>query len=121
MPETAFLSIPTRPPAENWIGAPDEEIVNRAFQIFSDQIGHVECLIGYEGDAFSRTGDPEQDLLSIVAVHPMRVEAIEKFLRDAGREWGFVQRLIAEGQLAETEYLGRKFYVRRFGKGVGAP
>lgn len=120
-PVTAYLAIPTRPPAESWVTPPDEESVNRAFQIFSNRINHVEYLIGYEGDAFSRTGDPVADLLGITAVHPMRVEAVAKFLADAGLEWSAVHRLIGEGALVETEYMGRKFYVRRFGSGTGTP
>lgn len=120
-PATAFLSIPTRPPAESWVKPPGEEIINCAFQIFSNRISHVELLITCEGDAFSATGNPDEELLSITAVHPMRREAVEKFLAAAGREWGLVQRLLAQGLLVETEYLGRKFYVRRFGKGTRPP
>lgn len=120
-PATAYLAIPTRPPAETWVRPPDEAVVNRAFQLFSSRISQVEYLIGYEGDTFSRTGDPVQDLLSITAVHPMRLDAVEAFLADTGLEWSAVLRLIAEGILAETEYRGRKFYVRRFGAETGAP
>ncbi len=40
----------------------------------------MELLAGYEGDIFDFTGDVERDLLSITAVHPMRKEAVEKFL-----------------------------------------
>lgn len=120
-PATAYLAIPTRPPAEPWVRPPDEEVVNRAFQLFSSRIGRVEYLIGYEGDAFSRTGDPVQDLLSITAVHPMRLDAVATLLADSGLGWSAVLRLIAEGILAETEFMGRKFYVRRFGAGTGTP
>jgi len=115
-PDTAYLAIPTRPPAEDWVRPPNEEVVNRTFQIISNRIVHVEYLIGYEGDAFSCIGDPEQDLLSITAVHPMREDAVKKFLSGAGREWGLIRQLIDAGCLVETEYRGRKFYMRRFGK-----
>jgi wyosine [tRNA(Phe)-imidazoG37] synthetase (radical SAM superfamily) len=115
-PETAYLAIPIRPPAEDWVGPPDEDRVNHAFQIFSSRIDHVEYLVGYEGDAFSCSGDPEQDLLSITAVHPMREDAVRKFLGNAGREWETIRRLIEKDCLVETEYRGSKFYTRRFGK-----
>jgi wyosine [tRNA(Phe)-imidazoG37] synthetase (radical SAM superfamily) len=115
-PETAFISIPTRPPAEDWVVPPDEERVNLAFQIFSERIARVECLIEYEGDSFSCTGDPERDLLSITSVHPMREDALKKFLADAGCEWGMIRRLIDAGSLVETEYRGKKFFLRRFGR-----
>ncbi len=113
-PKTAYIAVPTRPPAETWVKPPDEKVLNNAWQIFGSRINHVEFLIDYEGDSFSGTGETGRDLLSILAVHPMRVEAVERFLKDNGRDWELVRRLIAEGSLAETEYLGRKFYVRRF-------
>ncbi len=114
-PKTAYLAVPIRPPAESGVSPPNEETVNRAFQIFSHRISHVEYLIGYEGDSFSGSGDPEQDLLGITAVHPMRAEAVEKFLGDRGQDRTLVQRLLAEGLLVETEYRGMRFYLRRFG------
>jgi len=115
-PAVAYLSVPTRPPAEAWVRAPGEEVVNRAFQIFREKIDRVEYLIGYEGNAFSSTGNLEEDLLSITSVHPMREEAVSQFLTKAGKDWSSVQRLIAQGQLIETEYGGHKFYLRRLRK-----
>jgi wyosine [tRNA(Phe)-imidazoG37] synthetase (radical SAM superfamily) len=112
-PEVAYLAIPTRPPAEPGVQPPAEEALNRAYQIFSQRLGRVEHLIGYEGNTFSLTGDVEEDLLSITAVHPMRAEAVETFLARAGAEWAVVDRLLAQDQLVETAYQGRKFYVRK--------
>ena len=51
--------------------------------------------------------------LSITAVHPMREEAVAAFLARAGAGWTVVQRLIAQGELVETEYEEHKFYTRR--------
>jgi len=75
-PARAYLSIPTRPPAEEWA------------------VDHVEYLIGYEGNAFAFTGDIEEDLLSITAVHPMREEAVNEFLARARADWSVVHQLI---------------------------
>ena len=52
-------------------------------------------------------------MLSITAVHPMREEAVREFLARATTDWSVVQRLIAQGRLIETEYEGRKFYMRK--------
>lgn len=75
-PARAYLGIPTKPPAEAWVHAPDEETVNRCYQLVSTHVNRVEYLIGYEGNAFASTGDLEEDLLAITAVHPMRAEAV---------------------------------------------
>jgi wyosine [tRNA(Phe)-imidazoG37] synthetase (radical SAM superfamily) len=111
-PSTAYISIPTRPPAEGWVCPPLDEAITRAYAIFRDVGVQVELLTGYEGDAFAFTGDVEADLIAITAVHPMREEAMAAFLARAGADWGLVQRLIAKGRLVEAEYRGHKFYLR---------
>lgn len=111
-PARAYISVSTRPPAEKWVHPPAEETVLRAHQIFASAVEEVELLIGYEGDAFSATGDPREDLLRITAVHPMRREAVEALLVRTGAGWEVVSRLVGEGLLVETEYEGRTFYTR---------
>jgi wyosine [tRNA(Phe)-imidazoG37] synthetase (radical SAM superfamily) len=118
-PGVAYLSIPTRPPAEKWVQPPQEKAINRAYQILGQRVGQVEFLIGYEGNAFASTGDIEQDLLSITAVHPMREDAVDELLARAQHEqpaeadWTVVRRLVAQDQLVEAEYGGHRFYLRR--------
>ena len=112
-PATAYLAISTRPPAEEWVHPPAEEVINRAYQIVSERVDRVEYLIGYEGNAFAFTGDAEEDLLSITSVHPMREEAVSEFLARARAEWSVVHRLIAQDQLVESKYDGLTFYVRK--------
>ena len=76
-------------------------------------MGSVECLTGYEGNAFAFTGNVEQDLLSITAVHPMRQEAVRALLTRAKADWAIVSRLIDDGKLIETESKGETYYVRK--------
>ncbi len=119
-PDTAYLSIPTRPPTEKCVHAPDEATLNRVYQIVSRQLSRLELLTGYEGNAFVSTGNAAADLLAITSVHPMRDEAVREFLANAGADWPLVERLIAQRELMQTEYEGRKFYVRRIRRGSGS-
>ena len=112
-PVTAYLAIPTRPPAENWVRSPDEEAINSAYQTFSKAMSQVETLIGYEGNAFAVTGDVREDLLSILAVHPMREDAVRKYLRRAGADWAIIDDLLAQDQLMAAAYQGNTFYIRK--------
>ena len=119
-PSIAYLSVPTRPPAEKWASAPCEATVNRAYQILSEWVSAdgkhpaVEYLIGYEGNAFAFTGNVEQDLLSITSVHPMREDAVGELLKRANADWSVVDGLLGQRQLVATEHEGRRFYLRRF-------
>jgi wyosine [tRNA(Phe)-imidazoG37] synthetase (radical SAM superfamily) len=112
-PAIAYISAPIRPPAEKWVAMPSEQNINRAYQIFSARVKHIELLVGYEGDSFDFTGNVERDLLSIAAVHPMRDAAVRKLLQQSNESWDVVERLIDRGQLVKTEYQGNNFYLRR--------
>jgi wyosine [tRNA(Phe)-imidazoG37] synthetase (radical SAM superfamily) len=94
---------------------PKEEAINRAYQVFSEKFGGVEYLIGYEGNAFAFTGDAEQDILGITAVHPMREDAVREFLAKAKTDWSVVEKLVTQGQLIRTGYEGRYFYMKASG------
>ena len=111
-PDTAYLAIPLRPPADKTAEPPDELTVNNCFQIFKKRINNVELLTGYEGNAFAFTGNIVEDILSITAVHPMRQDAVNELLRRTKKSWAVIDSLIKQGKLLETEYRGRKFYMR---------
>jgi wyosine [tRNA(Phe)-imidazoG37] synthetase (radical SAM superfamily) len=119
-PSQAYLSVPTRPPAVKSVSGPDEVTLNRMYQILAGKVRQVEYLTGYEGDAFAFTGNMEQDLLKITAVHPMREEAVSQYLSQAGASWDVIDRLVAQGSLAATKYDGHIFYLRKFTEGQGA-
>jgi len=111
----AYIAIPTRPPAEKWVEPANEKGINAAFQVFSEKLGldRVEYLIGYEGNAFAFTGNVEEDLLSITAVHPMRREAVTEFLKKANVGWPIIEKLLREGKLIELDYEGNRYYMRK--------
>ena len=113
--EKAYIAVPTRPPTEKWVKPAKEETLNLAYQIFSERLGdeRVEYLIDYEGNAFAFTGNVKEDLLAITAVHPMRKEAVEEFLKKANAEWRVVEELLHENLLVELEYEGKLYYMRK--------
>ena len=111
----AYIAVPTRPPAEDWVRPAPEELLNQAFHLFSDRLGsdRVELLIGYEGNAFASSGNLEQDLLSITSVHPMRKEAVEKLVERSDASWDSIRSLTEQGQLIELSYEGEIYYMRK--------
>ncbi len=111
-PERVYLSVPTRPPAEPWVRAPHEARLNEAFQILNGVVKNVELLTGYEGSSFASTGRPREDLLAMASVHPIREDGLKLWLKKAGSDWSLVLELLRVGALVETEYAGRRFYLR---------
>jgi wyosine [tRNA(Phe)-imidazoG37] synthetase (radical SAM superfamily) len=109
-PSKAYLSIPTRPPAEKWVQPSSEDSLRRALLIVSEAIPNTELLASYEGNEFVATGDVEQDLLGITQVHPMRQDAVREILENASADWSVIERLLSEGRLIEIEYRNQHYY-----------
>jgi wyosine [tRNA(Phe)-imidazoG37] synthetase (radical SAM superfamily) len=116
-PEKSYVSIPLRPPSEEWVKPSSEYKLGLAYHLFSARGIPTELLSGYEGNQFQSTGDTVNDLLSITSVHPMRDDSVEEYLRDAGSEWDVVERLLKEKKLVEVFYEGKKFYLRSLRNG----
>ena len=113
-PNKAYLAIPTRPTAEQGIYAPDADSLNHIYQTVNRSIPEVELLTGYEGNAFSSSGDLKKDLLAITAVHPMRKEAVQTLLNKTKTNGNIVRDLIEQNELREIEYNGNTFYLRAY-------
>ncbi len=111
-PEKAYILVPTRPPAKKFVIPPSEENLNEAYQIFSSNVSNVELLIGGGEIDFTFSSDVERELLSILAVHPMSLEAVKVFLNKAKANWQLVDNLIQNNILKVVDYSDKKFLVR---------
>ena len=116
-PQTSYISIPIRPPAEPWVQPADEKIVTMAHEMFRKKSLPVEYLSKYEGNVFASTGNPREDILNITLVHPMKKEAIEELLKKAHKKWDVIEKLLIEEKLVEVNYKGEKFYIRKLPTG----
>lgn len=120
-PATAYLTVPTRPPAEPWVRPAPPAALARAYEVFRALAGRTELLVGYEGDAFTAAGDPRRDLLAIAAVHPIRERAAARFLVRAGADQDLVAQLVGRGELVRVAYGGHGYLVRAAPAAFGSP
>ncbi len=111
-PSTAYILVPTRPPAEKWVEPPDEITLNIAYQIFVKSVKNVELLTHSEGTDFTFTVDAENDLISILAVHPMNKKAVKEFLDRSKNDWGMIDKLIQTNIIKQVEYNGNEYFIR---------
>jgi wyosine [tRNA(Phe)-imidazoG37] synthetase (radical SAM superfamily) len=111
---TAYLAIPTRPPAFKSAVPVDESKINEAYQIFSRKLASVELLTGYEGNAFASSGNPEEDILSITAVHPMREEAVKELLNKNNTSFNLIHKLMGKNLIRKIIFNGKNYYIRKF-------
>ncbi len=115
-PDKAFILTPVRPPAEKFVESPSEEKINLAYKIFYDHNIDTNFLIFNEGTDFVYSSDAEKELLSILAVHPMRKDAVETFLFKAKTDWSLIESLIKQDLLKEINYGGYLYYLRKMMK-----
>ena len=115
-PDIAYIAIPTRPPAFSHAIPVDEEKINEAYFIFKERLSVVELLTGYEGNAFSSTGNVEEDILSITSVHPMREDAVKQLLQKSGKQIDVIEKLTALKLITKINYMGKNYFLRNFSK-----
>lgn len=111
-PRRAYVTVPTRPPAEAWVRAPSATTV----RLVADALWAAEvpttCLVDEEDEPFAVALDPVDDFLGIVAVHPMTETAARSYLERSGAGWPVAQRLLDEGLLVRVSLDGHA-YLRR--------
>jgi wyosine [tRNA(Phe)-imidazoG37] synthetase (radical SAM superfamily) len=111
-PSKAYIATPTRPPTETWVRPPDDRALIHAYRTFAERVQEVEYLIKYEGEAFASLGNTSEALLSILAVHPMREDAVLAFLSRAGANSELAEHLAERGLLTRVSSQGKNFYIR---------
>jgi wyosine [tRNA(Phe)-imidazoG37] synthetase (radical SAM superfamily) len=111
--KTAYILVPIRPPAESDVKAPSEKTLMKIYDSFQNNVPNVELLIGHEGYQFAYSGNAEEDILGITAVHPMREDAVRKFLKKSGEKWSLIQNLIDNKKLIKIPYQGKNYYLRK--------
>ncbi len=109
-PEIAYLTIPTRPTPLKNIKSPNKERVKSLYKIIKSIYPETELLNLYEGNEFSVSDDEEESLLSIMAVHPMRKDAVEKYLERSNSKWATINKLVEDKKIKELFYDGNIFY-----------
>ena len=112
-PTRACLSIPIRPPAEDWVKPPAPDQLGKVLKIFSEKVDFLQLLFEAEASDFRSTSNFVEDLLSIIAVHPIREEALRIMTDQAGESWDTVNRLIASSQIQAIRYRDDIFYLSR--------
>lgn len=113
-PGKAYLAIPIRPPASSSVKAPDTEILNLAWQIYSNKNIKTEFLTGFEGIDNGFTGNIYDDILNITSVHPLREDSLLELLKNNHADIQVVTSLLQQRLIKTTKYNGNKYYIREY-------
>jgi len=108
--DASYFMIPVRPPLEKYAVAPDPEVLEKISAFVKMEIPKAEMLCCPESGDFKATGNIEEELLGIMAVHPMREEAIEDFIKRKGGSPNKIEEMVNNGLIQLVTYDGKKFY-----------
>ncbi len=113
-PHTAYLSIPTRPPAVRTINAVSELKMTEAWHVFQEAGISTELLTGFEGTDTGFTGNAFEDILNITAVHPLREDTMEELLRQDKTDGDVIDSLISQGLIKSINHGGKTYFIRSY-------
>ena len=113
-PSVAYISVPTRPPALSFVEKPDEEVINEAYQIYTEAGLTVELLLGFEGVNTGYTGNAIEDIVNICTVHPIREDTMQELLKKDHADPVTLDILLQGNYIKKVCYNGKSFYVRQF-------
>jgi wyosine [tRNA(Phe)-imidazoG37] synthetase (radical SAM superfamily) len=109
-PDSVHLSLPTRPPSEPWVQAPDEAGLLRAMAILGESAKIVPPAVGdYDLSSYEDVGEAIAD---IIARHPMREEELRRTLErwTPGQVEEALKALADGGRAQVVERHGHRFW-----------
>ena len=112
-PAKSYILVPTRPPCISTVRPPSESSINTAYQIYSSLLKDVEFIAYNEGTEFCFFSDAASELLSILAVHPMRKDAVERFISKSNSDWGIIKNLVENNFIQKVEYNSEAYFLRK--------
>ena len=112
-PDEIHISSPIRPPAEQWVGPPDDERLAQAAAI----LGPRARVLGGTGAPLNLGGrvNLEESILEVLTRHPMSVEDLTETF-GGGAVKDTLVRLRETGRLREVTRLGRSFWAPAGGR-----
>jgi len=113
-PHTAYLALPLRPPAEDWVEAPDAETLMHIYEIFKHNIERVELMMDLPESNLAAGEDALGILVSTLAVHPLSQADIDTYLAKHGLASEALEDLVDKELIRRVTHKGTPFYVRKY-------
>ena len=110
-PFKSYISIPVRPPAEPWVKTPDSESIRVILEVIQKELPFAEVLFDQENADFVSTGNIVDDILAILAVHPIYEKALRSMVKKAKVDWSVVEGLLKYGMITTIQYRDQEFYL----------
>jgi wyosine [tRNA(Phe)-imidazoG37] synthetase (radical SAM superfamily) len=107
--DQSYFMTPRYPPAESYAEHPDAETLQQLSQVIKSKIKNSTLLCCPETEEFFATDDFENELLGLLALHPVRVDAVNYYLKDKENALA-LRSLLENHSIKQILFNGEKFY-----------
>jgi len=115
-PSCAYLALPLRPPAEDWVLPPESGQMLAVFNIFRQSFNRVELLMYLPDVGLPATDKPLESLVGALKVHPMNSHDIRNFLDRNSLSQKSFQKLLKKNLIIEIAKNNQTFYIANYMK-----
>lgn len=109
-PEMAYLALPLRCPAEEWVQAPNEDELAQAQQIFSGIFSRTALMADLPPTGLAASQNAVQTLLNTLKVHPMEETEILDYLNENQLPAGTLEKLVKQKHIRASDHREKTFY-----------
>ena len=113
-PEMAYLSLPLRAPAEDWVQAPSDENVIQLHQIFMNIFPRTALMADLPEANLPGSDDPLHTLIETLKVHPLPQAEVLAYLAKNRLPVDTLEELIAQKEVRASVYKGKTFYAANY-------
>lgn len=107
--DQSYFMTPRYPPAESYAECPEAETLQQLSKLIKSKIKKSTMLCCPETEEFFATDDFENELLGLLALHPVRVDAVNQFLKNE-KDQQVLQNLLLSRTVKKVIYNREIFY-----------
>ena len=110
-PEIAYLALPLRAPAEEWVQAPDTEKLEQILVTFSGIFPRSALMADLPETGMRVSDEPIKALLRTIKVHPMEKSEVIAYLKENDLSEETLKELVDQEKVRASQHKGKTFYV----------
>ncbi|MCI0473953.1 MAG: radical SAM protein [Ignavibacteria bacterium] len=107
--KASYFTSPLFPPEECYAVAPDTDYLDKLKFLIKDKVSKAVLLCCPENEEFIATDDFENELLGLLAIHPVGTDAVKHYIKDE-KDSIKLREMIDKHIIKEIEFAGKYYY-----------
>jgi len=107
--KASYFTSPLFPPEESYAVAPDTDNLDKLKSLIKDKVSKAVLLCCPENEEFIATDDFENELLGLLATHPVGTDAVKHYIKNE-KDSMKLREMIDKHIIGEIEFAGKHYY-----------